>query len=287
MTELTSDHMRSASIGIVTKADSAFYPGAMALIRSLEATNPQIPIVVFDAGLSAQERSAIQARGAVTLPLANRYVPRAESVQGTHYNASIFALMEFDRLPFDRILHLDADTVVLGSLAPFVSSLQDSEFLGVCDFPPLTLADNVGDRVQQELAIALFGFSEKELLSPAFNAGVFSISSSAYRRIRPLMDAAYDSPLLLPLRDQTLLNISLVAGGLRRAEPLSVHYNFRHRFRRAANVRWDGIEVHQNLLVPRFRGELVKILHFIGADKPWHQSFTEHPEALSLWRQFS
>ena len=287
MTGVATAPVDSSSTGIVTKADSAFYPGVMALIRSLHVTNPHIPVVVFDAGMSFREVRNIHATGAVTLPLTNRYEPRAATVQGTHYNASIFALMEFDQLPFDRIVHLDADIVVLGSLDTFDSSLRDYDFLGVCDFPELTLADNIGDRAQQELACALFGIHEQELLAPAFNAGVFSISKSAYGRMRSLMEAVYESPLLLPLRDQTILNISLVAGGLRMAAPLPVHYNFRHRFRRAANVRWDTIEARHNLLIPRFCGKLVKILHFIGPDKPWHQSFTDHPEALRLWRQFS
>jgi hypothetical protein len=45
------------------------------------------------------------------------------------------------------------------------------------------------------------------------------------------MTRIYDTPLLLPRRDQTLLNAAIAMAGLRVAEPLPVHYNFRHRFR--------------------------------------------------------
>lgn len=278
--------MKSAPVGVVTKSDSAFFPGVIALLRSLQSTNPDIPIVVFDAGMTEPQAARLEAMGAAVLPLRNRFVPRAETVLGTHYNASIFALMEFSCIPFETIVHLDADIVVLGSLAPLATLPGGCDFAGVYDFPALSLADNIGDKSQQVLACDLLAISREQMFAPAFNAGIFAISKVAYERILPVMTRIYDTPLLLPRRDQTLLNAAIAMAGLRVAEPLPVHYNFRHRFRRAEHVRWDVVERHGDMLVPRFEGELVKIVHFIGPDKPWHGSFAEYPEALSVWSQF-
>jgi lipopolysaccharide biosynthesis glycosyltransferase len=256
------------------------------MLASVQRTNPGLPVAVFDCGLSDGERCHLERLGAIVISMPKRYVPRPTTVHGTSYNETIFALMFLGLLPFDRIVHLDADTIVLGSLGPLVDSLDIVDFVGVWDYPPLTLADHVGDDAERQQASSLFGITDIDFDSYGFNAGIFSITKSAYARIRPLMEAIYDSPLLLPLRDQTILNMALISGRLSCAKPLPLHFNFRHCFRRSPQTRWDRVEAHGDLAIPRFGDELVRIVHFIGPDKPWHKSFPDDTEARYVWRQF-
>lgn len=274
------------SLCFVTKADSAFYPGAAALIRSVRRAHPKDAAVVMNGGLTRSEVKSLERLGATVVPLRKEYVPRPATIAGTHYNPMIFALMEFGSLPFSRIVHLDADTVVLGSLAELIDELDHFDFVGVADHPALSLAENVGDLGEQRIATELFGIDSETLARVAFNAGVFAISATAYRRILPLMEKAYRSRMLLPLRDQTMLNMALAAAGVASAPPLPIHYNFRHWFRRSPTTRWDSVENVEGVLVPNFGNRPIKILHFIGPKKPWHADFVEFPEALQIWRQF-
>ena len=41
---------------IVTSCDSKYFPGLIALLRSLCRTNPNIPVIVFDNGLTKRQR---------------------------------------------------------------------------------------------------------------------------------------------------------------------------------------------------------------------------------------
>lgn|GEM_PF-3919595 len=278
--------MKTGRVGIVTKTDTAFFPGALAMVASVQRTNPGLPVAVFDCGLGDGERCQLERMGAIVICMPKRYVPRPSTVHGTFYNETIFALMFLALLPFDRVVHLDADTIVLGSLDPLINYLDCVDFVGVYDYPPLTLADHVGDDLERRKARSLFGITDLDFDSYGFNAGIFSITRRAYARIRPLMEAIYDSPLLLPLRDQTILNMALISGRLSCAKPLPLLFNFRHRFRRSPQTRWDRIEVHGDLAIPRFGSELVRIVHYIGPDKPWHKSFPDDTEAQDVWRQF-
>jgi lipopolysaccharide biosynthesis glycosyltransferase len=193
--------------------------------------------------------------------------------------------MHIPKLPLDRFVHLDADTVVFDEIAEMIDLLDDNVFVGVPDHPPLTVHENVCAEGEEGVVGTLFGI-ERELAAPGVNAGVFGATMEGFETMREVMQMAYESQLALPRRDQSLLNIAKAV-----VQPpsamLDVRYNFRHSFRRARDLTWTEVRTTQSVDQPFYLGEPIAVMHFIGPSKPWHPDFDKESTAFRLWDQFS
>lgn len=269
--------------GFVTKGDKQFFPGLLALVGSLRRRGSE-PIFVFDSGLSPEQVTMLLDVGCEVSPMHLRHHARPASLDGTHYNDSIFALMHIPDLPIDRFIHLDADTVVFDEISEMVDLLDDHDFVGVPDHPPLTVHENVCQDEEDDLIESLFG-RRHDLAAPGVNAGVFGATMTCFARMREVMQVAYDSPLSLPRRDQSLLNIAKSVVRPQTAM-MDVRYNFRHWFRRAPHVTWTEIRTSRSIEQPYFHGQPIAVMHYIGPSKPWDPGFDKESAAYRLWHQF-
>lgn len=147
-----------------------------------------------------------------------------------------------------KVLYLDADTLCLGELNALFA-------LDLCNHAVAAVTDHL-DEVSFETykSIARFGF---DLVNPYFNSGVILFDTARWHeldvnaKLKQLIVHIGDKPLHFP--DQDLLNIAL-QGHVRF---LSDRYNWVYW------GRWPYyLEHHAHNL---------KIVHFIGSVKPWHQ----------------
>jgi len=269
----------------VTKSDGRFFAGVRALVSSIRRLDSEVPIVVLNAGLRREQIASLCASRCRVVSMPLTYVPRAESVKGTHYNASIFALMYLEELGFDKVVHLDADTIVFPSAIRMARLLDEYSFVGVPDHPPLSIAEHLGDADDLKLARELLNVQAPHS-TVAVNAGVFGVRMSAFVPMRDVMRTAYESKLQLPRRDQTMLNLALTVVNPR-CILLPVLFNFRHHFRRDPDFNWTSVKQESNgLLQPYVEDDPVAIVHYVGALKPWQDGFDKESTAFALWAQF-
>jgi len=124
-----------SSTGIVTLADSNYFPGLMLLHRSVQECWP-VPIACFDIGLTAeQKRIALQAPNLDILPLPNS--GPIETIRSAFENATplakkgkrVWALwlcpLLISAAPFRRVFWLDCDIAVLRHLDQLFGFLED------------------------------------------------------------------------------------------------------------------------------------------------------------------
>ncbi len=276
--------MPMSEFGFVTKGDHRFFPGLLALVASLRRRGEE-PIFIFDAGLAPDQVATLKGVGCEVVTMQQRHQARPASLDGTHYNDSIFALMHIPRLPLDHFVHLDADTVVFDEIADMIDLIGDHDFVGVPDHPLLTVSENVIQSGEDGLFRELFETGH-DLNAPAVNAGVFGATMDCFTTMCDVMQCAYDSPLALPRRDQSLLNIATTLVHPRTAM-MDVRYNFRHHFRRDPQLTWTEVRTLGSIEQPYFRGEPIAVMHYIGPSKPWDPDFDRESVAFQLWRQFS
>lgn len=269
----------------ITKADRKFFWGVAALLRSLRKFDVASSFFVFDCGLDSKQIDFLRTLNCQISPMVFEHYSRLETTIGTHYNDSIYALMHIKKLDIDSFVHLDADTVVFPEIEKIKECLEDFEFVGILDYPALSIGDNVGNKEQQEIVQNLFPLV-RALDEVAVNAGVFGAKMSAFRKFIPIMQKAYESELVLHRRDQTLLNVALPV-----LDPssvmLDIHFNFRHYFRRSPEIKISGTCIKNGYLHPVYEGQDIAVMHFIGPDKPWMCGFDKSCDAYRVWEQFS
>jgi lipopolysaccharide biosynthesis glycosyltransferase len=203
------------------------------------------------------------------------FIPDASLVLPTraHYTADIFTRLwvaDFFDATVERVLYLDSDMVVLGSLDPLWETGLDGRVIGAVSIPGSTRC-------------ALLGVPEA---AGYFNSGVLLIdlakwrASGAFDRLIAYIQSHHD---ILIDPDQDALNAVL------------------HDDRAPLGYEWNVISPfyfpHHDLglsaaEVARVRAQ-ARIVHFNGASKPWSY-FSRHPQrdayfrALKLtpWRDF-
>ena len=186
---------------IATSADCKYYPALMALLRSLRRTNPHIPVIVFDGGLTRRQAGKVKGFAQV-LP---KEPPFRIAGRGKFSYIGDTTLLKFEvsGLDCEKVLYLDADTVVLEDLDPLFV------------FP----VGLVGVVSEYNSAKNMFRFQHREMLAknmnidldkPGFNAGLFVLRPGEWRdlteRARDLI-SRFGEDVFSKSKDQQLLNV--------------------------------------------------------------------------------
>lgn len=98
-----------ATQGFVTISDHRYFPGVVALVNSLRQHH-DLPITVIDEGLTEDQRDAL-AQADVEVRRVSRSIPINSDRFGCCY-----ALFDIDAAPYDRIVCIDPDAIVLAPL---------------------------------------------------------------------------------------------------------------------------------------------------------------------------
>lgn len=242
------------------------------MLRSLRAhTAAEIELIALTRGLSpAQVEEAVAPAKASRL----RRFDMGDRLGGLEVELSDkTTISTMDRLflpelaaDIDKLVYLDIDIAVLGDVAELAA--YDTSRCGVAARPvQRAMVANLAEAVERRARLVdrttaaelrRWAAAGTELLSPYFNAGVLVLSLEKMRRAR-MTQRALDLVAKFGLHDQDALN--LLCGG--DFVPLPPEWNARPYF--------DWIETP-------------KIVHWVGAQKPWAKS--RAVRWASHWRQY-
>ena len=177
------------------------------------------------------------------LPTNSRYI--------THLSPAAYYRLLISRLlpaSVERVLYLDCDTIVLGNLAGLVSRDMGGKAV-------LAVRDGEAESVRRAYNLAHY-----------VNSGVMLLDLGKWRRLdyaRKCLDQAVLGPHPLAYADQCCLNLAL-ADDIGLLEPEWNHF-----------VRSRAGAEDRSAVAP-------KILHYVGADKPW-QAWYANPLGKAYW----
>lgn len=221
---------------IAFSGDRLYFPGLMAALSSVKAHHPEVPLVIIDCGLTANQA---------------RYLKQfAEVVRSSNPLPDIPAWARFDvsLLSYDRIVYLDADVVVLSKIPDLLET--EAEFAAVKN-----LDWSIKENFIDVSPLRMYGIDPE---APAFNAGVFSIDNRVWgkrRLFEKAMEIHSQVGKSFAYADQSALQIIMNSGGCR-VTFLDDAYN-------AIAECWDWAT----------RESDVHIIHFAGDEiKPWNPS---------------
>lgn len=277
----------SASAALVCGVDDGYSSALRTLIRSIGAAHgpatSQLRMIVLDQGLTPASKSALMAEGEAAnllvrvrpAPAPDPSYPVSEWVSSAVYTRLSIPEVINDE---ERVLYLDADTLVVGDLRPLLELPLSGHCLGAALDPQNPLTGH---------GIVMPGWRELgiEYGRPYFNSGVMLIDLAAAERNEMFATALRflaEHPDKVKFWDQDALNYAADGSWLRldprwntfAISPLASRPDFIHHAEATTPLA--------ELLADE---ETASIIHFAGPDKPWQPSYPPS-RLLDLYRQF-
>lgn len=229
---------------IATSADSAYFPALMALLRSLRRSNPGVPVIVFDGGLSGgQVRKA--GRFADIRP-AEPFMDIPGRGKFSYIGRTTLLKFQVVELEYEKVLYLDADTVVRGDISDLfrlprgrVGAVKEN-----------TARGNIFRKRDRPDVMENIDIDWEE---KAFNAGVFVLRPSEWPDMKERASglvSRFGRDVFSRSKDQQLLNI-IFAGSILE---LPGRFNF--------SPFYDDSCKHDPV-----------IIHYLTGTKPWHYTY--------------
>lgn len=240
---------------IVIAADSAYETPLHACLASVVEHDPGANIQLLDCGLHAAQRDALERtigdNGRLTFtPVSpSRFQNLPRPICGS--TATYARLVLDELLSVDRLLYLDADTLVTRPLRPLAAlDLEGHPLAAVREmYTPVVSAEN-GVREWEALGLRAD--------TPYFNAGVLLIDLPRWEHLRisaTALEYLERSDVPINLFDQEALNVALAGNWLE----LPV----------AWNVSRYWYKPHRRVPPNDAILEEARVLHFLSEDKPW------------------
>lgn len=239
-------------IPVVTACDQAFLPGLRALLCSINRHSPERKIYVLDCGIAEIDKeellrlySSLEFRIAPHIP----GLPMPTTVGS--YAAYARLLIGKIFVDQDRVIYLDADTVIISDLPELdVLTLAPNEIIAAC-IEPYTPTFDSHNGVLDHQKLGLDGSI------PYFNDGVMLIDVQKWNKSR-VMDRATNylkrSDIRITHFDQEALNVVLV-GYWKTLDP-------------KWNVSRYWVHAERRTIQPKILEE-ARIVHFLSPEKPW------------------
>jgi UDP-D-galactose:(glucosyl)LPS alpha-1,3-D-galactosyltransferase len=277
----------AASTALVCGIDDGYARALRAVIRSIGAAHgpatSQLRLIVLGQGLAPANKAAISAEAtAANLPVSVRPAPTPDPDYPVSdwVSSAVYTRLSIPEVIDDeeRVLYLDADTLVLGDLRPLLELRLDGHCLAAALDPQNPLTGR---------GIAMPGWCELgiDYGRPYFNSGVMLIDLPAAQRAGLFTTARRflaEHPDKVRFWDQDALNYAADGRWLRlepcwntfALSPLASRPGFVHHAE--ADVPLAGLLADE---------QTAAILHYAGPDKPWQPSYP--PGRLrELYRRF-
>jgi lipopolysaccharide biosynthesis glycosyltransferase len=252
--------MTNTSIAIA--ADETYLPGLLACLHGLARHAAGAEVVIIDCGLGESSRRAVHETVAGQCRVSFQEPQFDVFTLGTErYPAAMYCRLFLGRHAFinRRVLYLDADTIILGSLSELLGTpLRDQPIAAVRDYHTPTISDKDGLPDWQELGL--------DAGLPFFNSGVLLVDLDRWEgenleRAAVTHARRYQA---ISCNDQHALNAAF-AGRWHELPPIWNATRFWFKPERRAHP-------HGNILSD------ARIVHFVGPHKPWKHG-ADVPEA--------
>lgn len=266
---------------IVTKSDSNFFKGIVALLESIKVHEKSTPVVVIDCGFTTDEIDYIKRQGCIVKPanISDFKIPEIKN----YYTPAIYAFLTLEPLNYDIMVHLDADALLLGSLDEIVEKANDHGLAAVPDHPYLYIHSQIKDEEAQSYITKLIPDIDLEKIS--FNAGVFAVKSDYFhKKMKPIAKKLFPIHEKLYGNDQAILNISALHANPQ--EPFrnaGYHYNTRPSYTRSPETPPLKIFKKELGMAAIGIGGEAKILHFVSRQKPWKSEYDRNCPGFKVW----
>lgn len=273
-------------MNILYELDKNFAPQVCTGVVSVCENNREVDdLRFFFFGLGLDEETsdnlrktcAAYGREGIVIPI-DGFMDDFDGFDTTGWNEVVLSRLLVDRfLPDDvnRILHLDGDTIVRGSLLPFWEE----------ELAPDYVIGAVIEATVDRSRIAALGLENE----PYFNAGVLLIDLQTWRREgdeQVILSYCAKNAQLLFANDQDAIN-AVFAGRIKPVAPSYnwcnsyVFYPYRVLKRLMGNVPYYDREVFENAV------KNPVIVHYLGEERPWrtgntHRYRDEYQHYLSL-----
>lgn len=232
---------------IATACDANYFPALMALLGSLKRTNPSIPLMVFDGGLTSRQIKKVSRLAALV-----RKRPFAD-IKGhgkfSYIGDSTLLKFETASLDAEKALFLDADMVVMESLEPLFSFPEGT--VGVV--PEVNAVKNMFRPKHRKTLMDGLNIDWEKT---GFNAGLFALRPAEWRDLKEKaleLIRSFGPEVFSKTKDQQLLN--LIFSGRTHAFP--ERYNFSPLYDEEKNVS-------------------PAVIHYLTERKPWHPDYPVH-----------
>lgn len=271
---------------IVTKADSNFYEGLIALIKSVQHVLGKQRIVVIDCGLSKKEKDYCLTLG---VEFFQGCVSRFD-VPYDYYTQAIYGFFSIDYSLFneDVILHLDADVIVIDKIDKLIEYGFKYGCAAIEDYPKLDFSFQVQNIETMEKVKKII--PNLKVNHVTFNGGIFSINRKYYiDKVLPYIKQ------LLPLHkdlygnDQAIMNLAMYA-----ANPLFAYKNIGHAYNARPFYSRDEkvpkmkiIEQNSNYFKVLGIVDNIKIIHYVGKVKPWMNDYDKSCDSFKVWSYYA
>ena len=228
---------------IVTSSDSKYFPGLIALLRSLRRTNPHIPIIVFDNGLTKRQRGTASRFAEVIQK--KPFISIAGKGKFSYIGDTPLLKFEVAALAYDKVLYLDADIIVTKNLDTMFNIPKGT--VGVVEE-----MNSVKDMFRQQHRVKLMEHIHIDWQAKGFNAGAFVLYPNEWRDLKERALALieyFGEDVFSKSKCQQLLNI-IFSG---RTYLLGGEYN-------VSPVYDDHISDPA-------------VIHYLCAEKPWQRAY--------------
>lgn len=237
-----------------------FSSGTLVALQSIRATHPEIPVAVIFSDLSIAQQSDLA--GCELLQVDDSLF---DASHRPDMGTTTFLRFYAHKLPYSRIVYVDADAVVVDKLTDLFTS--PSPLMARAVDLPLAKEFRNPHQAVKKLPIRE-GY-------PVFNAGLMAFSTPFWREHNSLemcqslaTDFGWD--FFLNADQSMWIAIAYLTGGFGALPP---EYNF---------MTWSDMEPAKGRTTTSSTGHLTalgtsgqaRILHWVGAVKPWH--FDDH-----------
>jgi len=231
---------------IATSSDANYFPGLLAFLNSLNQTNPHIPVIVFDGGLTERQIKIVSRLAEVIRK--DPFIELENKGKFAYIGNTTLLKFEVSELEYERALYLDADMIALENL--------DMLF----DVP----AGKVGVVNEVNALKNMFRPRYRDMLkealdinwgAPGFNAGLFSLRPEEHRDLKEnalSLIGIFGKDVFSKTKDQQLLNLLFKD----KTYAFPRRYNF--------SPFYDDEKEHPPA-----------IIHYLTACKPWHADYPE------------
>lgn len=257
--------MHRETINVVAAADEGFAVGLAALVASVvehRPSGPPLALYLFDSGLSPQSRMRLStAFSSHEVSIFWRTLDKSLlircGISRPRRRVASYAPLVLDVLlpqQIDRVLFLDADTLILSDLTPLWETPLAGKLLGA-------VQDTMIHRLRNDYLP--YEFSSAACM-PVFNSGVMLVDLAKWRQEAVCTRTRYVAKRFGDRSwsvDQQVLNFVLAG----RWHPLSLLWNRMTHMLDIPSYRctpFGRVEFELALQSPR-------IIHFAGKQKPW------------------